>query len=225
MTRFSSDPTEQSEQPECPLCQLDRGEHFYRNGRDYFQCPICELAFVSPHQFLSLSAEKEIYEHHQNSPADQNYRDFLGRLFRPMQLVIPRGSQGLDFGSGPGPTLSVMFSEAGHQMEIYDPFYAPDETRLERDYDFISSSEVVEHFCSPRKEFDRIWNCLKPRGCLGIMTKRFQNRLHFENWHYHRDPTHVSFYAEGTFRWLAAYWDAELVIPHKEVVLFFKTSE
>jgi len=131
-------------------------------------------------------------------------------------------SQGLDFGSGPGPTLSVMFEEAGHSMELYDPFYAPELKPLQRKYDFVTASEVVEHLHHPRRDLDRLWKCVKPNGLLGIMTKRVTDQKAFSCWHYKNDPTHVSFFSVETFRWLADVWQATSSVCGADVVLFRK---
>ncbi len=208
----------------CPLCGVSQGEFFYADQRDYFRCPVCELVFVLPEQFLSLSQEKAVYDQHENSPDDLRYRRFLSRLYDPMNVRLQPESCGLDFGSGPGPTLSVMFEEAGHAMEIYDPFYAPDPTVLNRLYDFVTATEVVEHLHQPRKELNRLWKCLKPGGWLGIMTKRVTSADDFTTWHYKNDPTHVCFFSEETFRWLAADWQAELIIAADDVVLLCKSA-
>ena len=207
----------------CPLCGESRGEFFYADRRDFFRCANCEIVFVLPDQFLSSREEKAVYDQHENSPDDQRYRQFLNRLLEPMVARLAPESFGLDFGSGPGPTLSVMFEEAGHSMSIYDPFYAPDITPLSRQYDFITATEVVEHLHRPMEELNRLWNCLKPNGWLGIMTKRVATQADFATWHYKNDPTHVCFFSEETFQWLAAYWKADLVVAGKDVVLFRKT--
>jgi hypothetical protein len=179
---------------------------------------------VLPHQFLSSKEEKSVYDLHENSADDPGYRRFLSRLFDPLSQRLASNSYGLDFGSGPGPTLSVMFEEAGHSMDIYDPFYAPEIKLLQQQYDFIVASEVVEHLHHPRQELDRLWSCLKPNGMLGIMTKRVINQEAFSRWHYKSDPTHVCFFSTETFRWLADLWHATLIIPEKDVVLFAKTK-
>ena len=207
----------------CPLCQASEGKPFDQDSRDYFRCPICQLVYVLPHQFLSPEEEESVYDHHENSVNDPSYRRFLGRLFVPLSQRLAPNSCGLDFGSGPGPTLSVMFEEAGHSMEIYDPLYAPEIKLLQRQYDFIAASEVVEHLHYPRQELDRLWSCLKPNGSLGIMTKRVIDEETFSGWHYKRDPTHVCFFSTATFRWLADHWRATLTAPGKDVVLFAKT--
>lgn len=140
-----------------------------------------------------------------------------------MQARLASGSSGLDFGSGPGPTLSVMFEEAGHRMAVYDPFYAPDKSPLARQYDFVTASEVVEHFCNPRVDLNRIWMCVEPGGLLGIMTKQALDRETFADWHYKTDPTHVSFFTRETFEWLANEWNAELHPVGVDVVLFSRS--
>ncbi len=203
----------------CPLCQASEGRSFYQDSRAYFRCPVCQLVFVLPHQFLSPEKEKSVYDQHNNSADDPRYRRFLDRLFVPVSQRLAPSSSGLDFGSGPGPTLSLMFEEAGHYMEVYDPLYAPDIKLLEKEYDFIAASEVVEHLHHPREQLDRVWSCLKPNGSLGVMTKRVIDREAFSSWHYKRDPTHVCFFAIETFRWLADHWGATLTVPEKDVVL------
>jgi len=196
---------------------------FYQDShRDYFRCQICNLVFVPSAQFLSAEDEKARYDLHQNSPDDQDYRRFLSRIFIPMQELLAPGSRGLDFGSGPGPTLSKMFEEVGHSMAIYDHFYARNSSVLEKQYDFITATEVVEHLHNPKKELDRLWACLKPGARLGIMTKLALDREAFARWHYKNDPTHVCFFSRLTFEWLAAQWQAELTFADKDVILFHK---
>ena len=195
---------------------------FDRDHREYFRCPTCYLVFVPPHYFLSPEDERAQYDCHENSAEDFAYRRFLGRLFDPVSERLTPHSQGLDFGSGPGPTLSVMFEEAGHSMKLYDPFYAPELKPLQREYDFVTASEVVEHLHHPRREFDRLWGCVKPNGLLGIMTKRVIDQEAFSRWHYKQDPTHVCFFSIETFRWLADLWQATLSVCGADVVLFRK---
>jgi len=208
----------------CPLCQSSDISFYFQDKRDYFQCSVCSLVFVPPDQLLSLAEEKQVYDQHENSPDDTGYRHFLNRIFVPMSQSAKPYSHGLDFGSGPGPTLSIMFAEAGHSMTIYDPFYAPDKQCFQQNYDFISASEVVEHLHQPGEELNRLWSCLKSGGILGIMTKRVIDQPAFANWHYKKDPSHVCFFSLETFQWLAQQWQAELIVAGKDVVLFKKLN-
>ncbi len=205
----------------CPLCQNGPSRHFYQDKRrDYFRCVTCQLVFVLPEQFLSAAEEKAEYDLHQNSSHDKNYRRFLNRLFEPLNSRLASPGQGLDFGSGPGPTLSLMFAEAGHTMSIYDPFYAADISVWEYQYDFITATEVVEHLHYPQKELNRLWTCLKPDGILGIMTKLTLDKAAFAGWHYKNDLTHVCFFSKPTFVWLATQWQARLTFVGNDVILF-----
>ncbi|MES9855439.1 MAG: class I SAM-dependent methyltransferase [Sedimenticola sp.] len=179
---------------------------------------------MPPHQYLSPQEEKAEYDLHENCAGDQGYRHFLSRLFTPVVERLTPGSYGLDFGTGPEPTLSKMFEEVGHLVEIYDPFYAPEVSKLQLQYDFITASEVVEHMHHPRQDLDRLWSCLKSNGTLGIMTKRVLDRDAFSSWHYKNDPTHVCFFSLDTFRWFADHWNAALTVPCKDVVLFTNSS-
>lgn len=141
------------------------------------------------------------------------------RLTRPLCERLAPGARGLDFGAGPGPTLSVMFEEAGHPMAIYDPFYAPDDSVLEQTYDFITASEVVEHLFAPGETLARLAAMLCPGGWLGLMTKRAGDREAFARWHYILDPTHVAFFSAASFRWLADTLDMTVEFPAADVAL------
>jgi len=212
--------------PPCPLCAGTAIAAYHRDKRrDYLHCATCGLVFVPPAQHLSRAAEKAEYDRHENDPEDPGYRRFLGRLFAPLNERLAEGSRGLDFGCGPGPTLSKMFEEVGHSVTLYDPFYAPDASVLTGRYDFITLSEVIEHLAEPGRELERLWALLQPGGWLGVMTKRVRDRDAFKTWHYISDPTHIAFYSEATFRWLAARWPAaELVVAGADVVLIGKAA-
>jgi SAM-dependent methyltransferase len=209
----------------CPLCRAATVDFFHRDARrDYYRCAICELVFVPPNFFLSAAAEKACYDHHRNSPADAGYRRFLGRLYDPLVARLAVGACGLDFGCGPGPTLSVMLAQAGYPTAIYDPFYAADETVWLHRYDFVTASEVVEHLHTPWAALQRLWQLLRPGGYLAVMTKRVGDSQAFSRWHYKLDPTHVIFFAEATFAWLAAQWGADCEVVGPDVVLLRRAT-
>lgn len=212
----------------CPLCNGTGIDPYHSDKvRDYLSCRACHLVFVPPAQHLSAADEKAYYDLHDNQPDDPGYRRFLDRLFTPLNERLAPNSQGLDVGCGPGPTLSRMFEDAGHPVALYDPYYAPDTSVLSARYGFITLSEVVEHMAAPGKELNRLWASLMPGGWLGIMSKRVRDPDAFRTWHYITDPTHISFFSETTFQWLAARWSsmdtpATLVIAGDDVVLIGK---
>ncbi|MCE9682723.1 class I SAM-dependent methyltransferase [Halomonas alkalisoli] len=207
----------------CPLCASAETTHFHRDTRrDYYRCTDCRLVFVPAAQRLAPEAEKAVYDQHRNSPDDIGYRQFLSRLYTPLRERLAPGACGLDFGAGPGPTLSVMFEEAGHPMAIYDPFYAPDPAALERHYDFVTATEVAEHLFEPGPELERLASLLRPAGWLGLMTKRVTTQQAFTRWHYILDPTHVCFFSEASFAWLADHLGMRVEFPAADVALLQK---
>ncbi|UYO75149.1 class I SAM-dependent methyltransferase [Halomonas qinghailakensis] len=207
----------------CPLCNMPKPAFYHQDRRrDYYQCATCALVFVPAEQHLDARQEKAEYDQHQNSPHDTGYRRFLGRLFDPLVAKLPQSAQGLDFGCGPGPTLSVMFEEAGFVMAVYDIFYAADAEVLNRQYDFITATEVVEHLARPGEELSQLVEKLVPGGYLGIMTKRVSTPEAFARWHYINDPTHVCFFSEATFCWWAEQHGLSVEFPGNDTAIFKK---
>ncbi|QDU98968.1 class I SAM-dependent methyltransferase [Lignipirellula cremea] len=208
----------------CPLCGFASSLFFAEPERRYLRCERCRLVHLDRLQLPSRAEEQEQYDLHENDPADLRYRKFLSRLFKPLQEQLQPHSQGLDVGCGPGPTLSVMFEEAGHTMQVYDPIYANDASVFRKSYDFITASEVLEHLHHPARDLARIWSALNDGGWLGVMTKRVRNAEAFADWHYRADPTHVSFYSRDTFAWLARQWNAQWLLVGDDVALFQKAG-
>lgn len=208
----------------CPLCEQPSAGDFARGfRRAYFRCGECSLIFADPAARLSRREEKAVYDQHRNDPGDVDYRRFLNRLARPLkQRLGEKKLHGLDFGSGPGPTLSVMLEEAGHVMSVYDPFYAPDTSVLRRQYDFVTCTEAIEHFNTPAREWRLLLGLVKPGGWLAIMTRLVTRPEHFTQWHYKNDPTHVSFFSQRTFHYLARRDGLEHELIGNDVILLAK---
>lgn len=207
----------------CPLCSRPGAERFaVAHSRTYFRCSECALTFLDPAQRADSSTERSRYETHENDPSDAGYRRFLDRLARPLADRLTPGASGLDFGCGPGPTLSVMLEERGFEMAIYDPFFVPDDSVFERSWDFITCTEVAEHLFRPGEELDRLDRVLRPSGWLGLMTQVLDDDGAFETWHYVRDHTHVCFYRPETLEWIARDRGWSLERPARTVALYRK---
>lgn len=191
--------------PDCPLCQATMVSDFCQDQhRRYFECSRCRLIFADPASRPSAEEEKARYDRHQNHPGDLGYRQFLGRLVEPLVAHLGPGAwEGLDFGCGPGPTLSVMLEERGYAMSLYDPFYAPDPAVLSRSYDFVTCTEAMEHFHTPGREWPLLVRLVKPGGWLAIMTRLATDVRAFGQWDYANDFTHVSFFRRETFNYLS----------------------
>ena len=207
----------------CSLCNSNLTESFHRdNYREYLKCSNCDFVFVPKIYHLSEKDEKARYDSHNNDPADDRYRNFLSQLLNPLQERIPKGTSGLDFGSGPGPTLSLMLEEYGHSVELYDKFYAKNNYVFEKQYDFITASEVVEHLRQPMVELNRLISLLKSNGVFAIMTQILTPQVDFSQWYYKNDPSHIGFFSEKALKYLAKKWKVELNLISERVVIFKK---
>ncbi len=208
----------------CPLCKKYRNSLFHQSeNRIYLHCSNCDLVFVPDNFILSEEEEKKKYDNHQNSPQNGGYVDFLNRLLIPLERYLPKGAEGLDFGCGPGPTLSVIMKEKGFMMDIYDHFYAKESQVFQKRYDFITLTEVIEHLKNPVFEMERLWNLLKTEGYLGIMTAFRVEK--FDSWYYKRDLTHIRFFSQNTFKWLAKKLDAKILLANNGVVIMKKEKK
>jgi transcription initiation factor TFIIIB Brf1 subunit/transcription initiation factor TFIIB len=195
----------------CPLCGSTQMESFFQDiHHEYHQCTRCALIFMDPRGYLGAEQEKREYDLHKNNPQDFGYRKFLSRLAIPLlERVEPTCRKGLDYGCGPGPTLSVMLEEAGCRISLFDPFYAPSTSVLTGSYDFITCTEVFEHFKNPARELELLLSLLKPQGCLAVMTKLSTGKPSFSRWHYRFDATHVSFFSRETFAFIAEHYNLD----------------
>lgn len=189
---------------ECLLCASESQLFFTdaKNGRQYLHCSTCDLRFLDPSQRLNAKDEFDRYKLHTNFIDDPGYQKFVEPLYQLIKSKIPKGSIGLDYGCGDGPILSHLLSHHSFQVELYDPFFRPDEQVLHRKYDFVFAVEVIEHFFNPASEFARLKQLIRPGGSLFFMTHICSETIEFGSWYYRQDPTHVCFYSAKTLEWI-----------------------
>lgn len=190
----------------CPLCgSAHIGTDFTRPpGVTYLCCNQCDLIFLEPRFHLDLPSEKAQYDLHENDVHDERYQNFMDPLIKKLLENSP-GPRGLDFGSGSTSVLQHLLAPQGFEISLYDKFYFSDTQTLERSYDFLFASEVVEHLAKPLDEFELFQRLLKPGGILVIGTSLHDDVLDLARWSYAMDPTHISFFSKKTFRWLASH--------------------
>ncbi|MGV8893467.1 MAG: class I SAM-dependent methyltransferase [Burkholderiaceae bacterium] len=207
----------------CPVCEGITCRFFMIvEARTYLRCDDCLATFLQPSQLPLAGVELERYRQHRNDPGDNGYRQFLDQLTTPLLQRLPPAQRGLDYGCGPGPVLAAMLREAGHAVALFDPFFVPDQEVLAHGYDFITCTEVIEHFHRPADEFRKFDALLKPGGWLALMTTFQKDDAGFAQWYYRRDFTHVVFYRETTLRHLARHYGWSCEFPCANVALLQK---
>jgi hypothetical protein len=207
----------------CRLCGgASRGGEVDALFRNLYRCPQCGYVYVAKSHFLKSKEEKERYAFHQNSAEDQGYVAFLERLIKPLESYLKKGATILDYGSGPEPVLAQLFKKRGFNTHIYDPFFSP--LLVDEQCDAITATEVFEHFHNPKKELEIIFSLIDRGGFLGIMTERYTAETDFKTWYYTKDPTHVGFFSDKTFRWIEANYKLRSVYDDGERVIIWQTS-
>ena len=207
----------------CTVCKNNKIEFFLNiENLDYWQCKLCKATMLNPIHYISSNKEKKHYLKHNNEIDDTRYRDFLTNLIEPLKDKICVNDIGLDYGCGYAPALADILKKDGFNIELYDPFFFKNENIFFRKFNFITCSEVVEHFFKPYEEFNMIDTLLTSNSWFAIMTSFMTEDYLFKNWHYRRDPTHVVFYKKRTFKIIANQRNWKINFPSKNIVLFNK---
>ncbi len=209
----------------CPLCQshdLKPLQHRDVPG-DLFHCQICDLIFKEAQTYLPWSEQKTRYDQHRNDIENPGYVQFFEQLLGPLRQHLRPNISALDWGSGPGeaPVLAQLLAREALKVDLFDPIYQPNLSSSSV-YDLITSTEVLEHFQTPRASLREILFHLKPQGVFAGLTQFHQGPEKFGTWWYVKDPTHVVFYSEKTFQWIADFFSLEILTLQNPVFIFRK---
>lgn len=190
----------------------------------YYYCDECHFISKDRHVRLDTAEELAIYDSHQNSIEDPRYVDYFRSFIKKAILPYCKdGGEGLDFGSGPEPVLATLLErDHSFSMEIYDLYYTTDKSYKKKKYDFITTTEVLEHLDDPLEYFSLFYELLHNGGILAIMTNFHSNdEDHFNQWHYTRDRSHISFYTSETLETIAEMTGFRSIYHdgHKNIVL------
>ena len=191
---------------------------------DAFECADCQLVFKNPQFYYNSNQDLKRYSTHNNNEQDAGYIDFLKRIVSPLTSFLPKHFTALDFGCGPGPILSLLLSEKGGLVENYDPLFFNNTEILNKTYDVVTSSEVVEHFKDIEKDWELLIGLVKPQGLLAIMSLFISTDIDYKSWWYKNDPTHVVFYHENTFNYLAKRFELEILYNDNKSVIIFRKN-
>lgn len=191
-----------------------------RKGRAYWRCFRCALIFMDSEHLPDRQTERGVYEKHQNHLGHAGYVNFLRRILDPALVHLHPGMRGLDYGCGPGPTLSQLLEFHGISCENYDPLFFP--SCPAGPFDFIFATECFEHFHRPMEQLQHLSFLLKPGGWLFVMTQLWDESINFTDWHYKCDPTHVSFYHRQTIIYLCREYGLKLIEEQQQRVLLLR---
>jgi hypothetical protein len=210
----------------CKICSTATREIHHKTFGIYHVCDLCGFISKDKENHISEQAQQTIYDSHHNSFEDPVYVAYFNHFLNEAVFpYIKSGKCGLDFGSGPSPVLAQLLTETyGYDMEIYDLFYSPMKSYLDKTYNLITATEVVEHLEKPLYYFSLYRDHLREDGILSVMTQFHpSDDEEFLQWHYIRDRSHISFYSERTFITIAEKLGLKILYTdHRKFITFKK---
>lgn len=189
---------------------------------DYFQCQNCYLVFKNPKVFPDQKIEFDRYQFHNNSCQDLEYINYLSQLIKPIESLIGPNFEHLDFGCGLESGFELLLRNKVKKSYLFDSYFHNENINLERTYDLITASEVVEHFQNPQNEWLKLKQMVSPNGFLAVMTMLYDDQTNFKTWWYKNDITHVVFYHQKTFSFLASLLEMNIVYNDLKKIIIFK---
>ncbi len=202
----------------CPICSEIRTLKKF-GSFELEVCNICGLHSKPSHQYLGCEAEKKRYLFHSIHP-DLKYEEQMVQFLHSAILPYAKQGEALDYGCGQIRTLEKLLNKAGFITSGYDRYFCNDSSRLEKKYDVVTATEVVEHFQDLTLEWETLIGLVKPGGLLAISTQFIVEDL--ENWWYLRDSTHYHFYDRKTFEALGMKYRLEILFMDSQHIVVFK---
>ncbi len=207
---------------DCALCGAETIEFSIVHKRAYFLCSNFHGISLDPVYFLSNNDEKDRYEAHNNDVTDSGYQNFVSPIVNSIIKDYKKNHNGLDFGSGKAPIITIMLRNLEYVINSYDPIFDPNPKALDTTYDYIACCEVMEHFYNPHKEFKLLYSLLRDKGSLYCKTYLYDTSIDFNSWWYKNDSTHVFFYTKETLNWIKVHYGFSEVIICKKLIIFRK---
>ena len=195
-----------------------------KNSILYYHCDCCQFISKSPDNYIEFHEERSIYNYHNNSIEDEKYVDMFRSFIDKSVTPYVRSGKLLDFGSGPEPVLVQLLNrEYNFDTEYYDLHYSPEKVYINKKYDVIVSTEVIEHIKNPIETFKLIYELLEVGGVFAFMTIHHYNDYErFLKWWYRRDKTHISFYNDVTLEKIADILGFEILYTDSKRICTFK---
>jgi SAM-dependent methyltransferase len=211
----------------CKICSsiTERIENI-KKSIIYYKCKKCDFIFIDEESIYSPEKEELRYLKHNNTLSNPGYVEMFENFIEKYIVCYNNKIKSiLDFGCGSVPVLAKLLKDRGFIVDIYDKYFFPEKEYLNKRYDLIVLSEVIEHLKNPLKELKHLKGFLNKDGKFIIMTLfHTGNKNEFLKWWYKEDFTHISFFSQKTFKYLTKLLNMKLLmIDNKKICILQKT--
>lgn len=213
---------------QCKLCRSPAVESFFSDPpRTYIHCKSCDLIFTTENSYLSPAQEKERYEMHDNSEANDGYVRFLQIVAEMVIATTPAAGSVLDFGCGKNAVLEgIIKRQCSLKCDSYDPQFNRIIDFSGKKYDTIVVCEVIEHLRNLQEELVLINKLVKTGGKMIIRTQKYGSMEVFPAWWYRQDTTHINFFNDTTLSFVASLVKRKCVqTTSKDIVILQPESQ
>lgn len=184
----------------CRLCSSEKTSVLELDKR-YHHCEACDFIFLDASHVIEPDQERQRYLQHNNTMENKGYVEMFTRFINEaLEPEYATARDILDFGCGHNPVFMQIMKNMGKRVDCYDPFFFPERSFTNRQYDIIASTEVFEHIAYPLEVINELKESLNAQGLLAIMTRLHPGVNGFNGWWYRMDNTHISFYSEKTLK-------------------------
>jgi SAM-dependent methyltransferase len=206
-------------------------------GRVFFRCENCYYIFTTERN-LSSEETKAHFKNQWIQKPEGAYPACCTLLHGLLESTGKPCRRALDFGCGNGGLVRSL-RERGIETFGIDPIpvendlahcvYPRLEDLPEKRFDMITALEVFEHLDRPSDTLSRLISYLSEDGFIFLTTALTNRALTgircFPYWIYQKDPTHVGFFDQRTFEWMATRFSLEIHIFHHDFVVLDRSFE
>ena len=186
----------------------------------FWGCLDCEYVFKDAKQRLILKDETQRYREHNNDLNDSRYLEYLLKTFNKISTYLSGDEKVIDYGCGPTKGLEKALEKTGYDVTSFDPIFFPKNLDKKVQADVIFCSEAIEHSYEPIKVFDHWEALISGKGWVTLRTAFHPGLDHLKGWWYLNDPTHVGFFSEATWKWIAEKYSWKIDHMHSPYVSF-----
>jgi hypothetical protein len=161
---------------------------------------------------VSVDAERERYNLHNNSMENSGYVQYLNAVANGLNTIPGHPLRILDFGSGANFVLTRLLRERGHVCDAYDPLYGLDIPFTNSIYDCIILCESIEHLRNLPHTLELLSRVITAHGSIIIKTQLYTDDTEFDRWWYAQDITHINFFNAHTMHIIAEKLNRRVIV-------------